>query len=842
MKIKDYNDAMEFFRTNDYQAADGAWSEFYESEVLEPRIMDLAEGGPLVGTPTKEVTQFDRRIYKTPEGERVSEKSATLFLNGKWINIPSIHDGRSFTEDQLRSMIKKGIIEPTSIHGSRNEAESAAMQRSDMMKHRTKGFAGGQLVTPSVDGSRPGYGGGFIKKTLMSLIETGQTKFKDMSALKNKIKEITGKKPGGSFSKSQVDYKPLLEKFTFEKYVPKKPKQITGITKISDELADKIKNVNIKGINVSPDTTKAGQKSIKVTIQDPQVSGEFFGKNKTRVFPATEEGFAEVQKLVNNIFTSNIYTIRVQPFKTQEYFRKLRRLKEARYNEQDPFRIYKALQEYKTEKFPGSMSSDIEIQHGQPKFTTQTLSRWGLIPKEVNVLPSVKKVERLRNELLSQALVKLKNPNHSIADKEKIIGEFNNAMRGLRGQLKGTEGQGLVNFELLKLDEAGSVAKLKDVGFNPKKGLAYGDKLGELDFAKITKEQADQIIALGKKKIDLDLLRQVLPSKLKNIVDPLSSGGRVASKGGRVPLASGGWLVSLLGPEAVVLEYIFYKASKNNYESQGYSEEEAKAMAIDEVTFGITNKGDAAYNKELKKVAKEMGIGSKAFDTIREISDRTLKGTKQQERDKELLDSGYFQTEKAKNEFLASREKLYTTYDKETEKLWRKTKTEIGMDKAGEVFPTPNLDQISMESMNVKDADIHTAFGDLQKVATEKLKRRKEKAFPTQSKQVNTDQGWLGNVLTNNLWNLQSIPRTVKTAYDLINPFSPLPKLDDLKSDAALEQSKMDKMSDEELYEYNKKRNITKEDPITEESLEEIRYRYPELHLREGGIASLKRK
>ena len=45
MKIKDYNDAIEFFRTNDYQAADGAWSEFYQSEVQEPRITDLAGGG-----------------------------------------------------------------------------------------------------------------------------------------------------------------------------------------------------------------------------------------------------------------------------------------------------------------------------------------------------------------------------------------------------------------------------------------------------------------------------------------------------------------------------------------------------------------------------------------------------------------------------------------------------------------------------------------------------------------------------------------------------------------------------------------------------------------------------
>ena len=120
---------------------------------------NMYQDGLLVGTPTDQVTQFDRRIYETPEGERVSERSATLFLNGKWINVPSIHGGREFNEDQLRSMLKEGAIEPTSIHKSRSEAETAAMQRSDMMKHRTKGFADGQLVTPNVDGSRPGYSG-----------------------------------------------------------------------------------------------------------------------------------------------------------------------------------------------------------------------------------------------------------------------------------------------------------------------------------------------------------------------------------------------------------------------------------------------------------------------------------------------------------------------------------------------------------------------------------------------------------------------------------------------------------------------------------------------------------
>ena len=84
-------------------------------------------------------------------------------------------------------------------------------------------------------------------------------------------------------------------------------------------------------------------------------------------------------------------------------------------------------------------------------------------------------------------------------------------MKGLRGQLKGTPAQGLVNFELFDIDKGGNVTKLKDTGFNPKKGLAYGDELGELDLSKITKEQADEIIALGKKKIDLDLLQKTIP-------------------------------------------------------------------------------------------------------------------------------------------------------------------------------------------------------------------------------------------------------------------------------------------------------------------------------------------
>ena len=87
----------------------------------------------MVGEPTDEQTQFGKPIYQTPEGEKVSEKSMTLFFNGDWMNVPSIQGGKAFNEDELRLMIKQGKIQPTSVHKSKDEAEAAAKARSDSM-------------------------------------------------------------------------------------------------------------------------------------------------------------------------------------------------------------------------------------------------------------------------------------------------------------------------------------------------------------------------------------------------------------------------------------------------------------------------------------------------------------------------------------------------------------------------------------------------------------------------------------------------------------------------------------------------------------------------------------
>ena len=104
MKIKDYNDAIEFFRTNDNRAADGAWSEFYQSEVQEPRIMDQA----------------------------------------------------ALADDLEPGALKDEMLKD---FDPSQETYEEYLQRKRIGERPFNMAEGGQLVAPSVDGSRPGYQG-----------------------------------------------------------------------------------------------------------------------------------------------------------------------------------------------------------------------------------------------------------------------------------------------------------------------------------------------------------------------------------------------------------------------------------------------------------------------------------------------------------------------------------------------------------------------------------------------------------------------------------------------------------------------------------------------------------
>ena len=92
-----------------------------------------------VGKKTGKKTQAGRDVYETPEGEMVSEKSTTFEYKGKWINIPTIHGGKQYSEDQLIKLLDEGLIEPTSTHDELEEAIEAAQSRSDSLEFNKGG-------------------------------------------------------------------------------------------------------------------------------------------------------------------------------------------------------------------------------------------------------------------------------------------------------------------------------------------------------------------------------------------------------------------------------------------------------------------------------------------------------------------------------------------------------------------------------------------------------------------------------------------------------------------------------------------------------------------------------
>jgi len=93
--------------------------------------------------------QYGRPIWEDIEtGQRHSELSATFKYKGKWVNMPTLHNGKIYTTDQLIRFLKiddsalDGRI--TSTHNSKSEAEKAAKSRSDEMKQTTAKTADAQ--------------------------------------------------------------------------------------------------------------------------------------------------------------------------------------------------------------------------------------------------------------------------------------------------------------------------------------------------------------------------------------------------------------------------------------------------------------------------------------------------------------------------------------------------------------------------------------------------------------------------------------------------------------------------------------------------------------------------
>ena len=128
-----------------------------------------------VGKKTDKQTQAGRDVYKTPEGEMVSEKSTTFKYKGKWINIPTIHDGYRYDDDTLKMMLDAEIIEPTSIHKNLKDAEAAAKKRSNELKFNKGGTPMQEQMDMFEEGGLKDEGG-MVDKESGNDVPSGSTK------------------------------------------------------------------------------------------------------------------------------------------------------------------------------------------------------------------------------------------------------------------------------------------------------------------------------------------------------------------------------------------------------------------------------------------------------------------------------------------------------------------------------------------------------------------------------------------------------------------------------------------------------------------------------------------
>ena len=95
----------------------------------------MAEAGKATG----KKTQANREVYEAPDGKMVSERSTTFEHKGKWVNVPTIHNGYSYDDETLRKWLDAEVIQPTSTHKSRDDAIKAAVDRSKSLRFNEGG-------------------------------------------------------------------------------------------------------------------------------------------------------------------------------------------------------------------------------------------------------------------------------------------------------------------------------------------------------------------------------------------------------------------------------------------------------------------------------------------------------------------------------------------------------------------------------------------------------------------------------------------------------------------------------------------------------------------------------
>jgi hypothetical protein len=330
---------------------------------------------------------------------------------------------------------------------------------------------------------------------LEELIQNGETEFESMNALKDRIKEITGKRPGGSFQRNQADYKSLLSQFTFKSFIEKAPKTDLSKFKLTKSLAKKVKDLNAlhKGVNFNVEKSTNGHPYLRLRfsskINIPDI-------DKIPLGPPTEKSFNNFKKIIDEVVSSPAYIAYNKPtLERADINRRKRQLERARKTQADPTDIYKSIQELKLQISRdmgfGPIASDVHVHHGAIKTAKTNLNNMAFIfGKELNNADDMKALE--------VELAKLNNTTNRLLKKKpegykELIKEQNLAKNILLNKYKNTPIAGLNEATEVFFD-SNDKPILRRIKMDPAKTIGQGSAVGEIDFLTATPGQRKKIL------------------------------------------------------------------------------------------------------------------------------------------------------------------------------------------------------------------------------------------------------------------------------------------------------------------------------------------------------------
>jgi len=731
----------------------------------------------------------------------------------------------------LKQLIKFGL-EESSVPVIKNPILRAALEPRSTVPGPRNMYSQGQLVTPNVDGSRPGYDGVIVTD------------------------EIKAQFPEGDFNKHKYGFP--KKHSSYEKVRSKTRTKERALYNQRAEVKEARRNIQNKAYQNPIKKEKILARNRKYITQ-PEVVPKRKKYMQKRYYEGGQRE-KDLFRLKGKIISENLGAYLQSPDNAliKDMIRAAKTDSNLKIIRGGPDNTVVAVQE--GEKIYHAVGSNRKPVPGAPKNSTSIIKHpWFKKRSEI-----VKQQKEFKNtkvagkditygealDVLESKKAKTPIQNKNPAEYEHVKGVATDYKKGqiaLRtaNRKKQVIMSALKNGHITKAEAGRQLKKIGVRAFIDGKYIGAPKINPEKQFKDLKKYVDRKIRETGINPITPP---EGITSPPKNIKGAISMELLDDMfKAGKITVGTAGGIMQAARKIGVEFEIAFLLGEFFNNVGKGQETDLAWANAKQSATMGFWKGGDRKYLEKLKELAKEEGIDPSTFEKVYEINKRdhlatTMGMTGQlsplaqintlEEQLKELKSTPkIFQDKKmitAKENLLNIKKGQLEKYKKET---WDKESElifDIRKNKAGyRNNIRPNLDKIA--DTPVYEDEYSDVFQNLGSIAVKYLDKEKKKAYDPkkplvpekikrllnipagQSEQLHSDMGPWGNLLSTNIFNMdvftKQLPEMGKYAWDVINPTTPLPKLrTDFRTEAQKEQHRileMAKKNKRELYLYN---------------------------------------